>query len=122
MQMIVDYLEKRRHNMVLPRVRGRLLDVGCGSNKLVKAYGNGIGVDVYPWDGCDQVVESAASLPFDDQTFDTVSFVACLNHIPNRGDALREAHRVLKRDGVVVATMIGPLISVIWHRIVRPWD
>jgi len=35
---------------MLPHIRGRLLDIGCGTNKLVKSYmGEGIGVDVYQW-------------------------------------------------------------------------
>jgi SAM-dependent methyltransferase len=121
-QFLVDYLERRRHEIVLAHVRGRLLDIGCGPNKLVKAHGNGVGVDVYPWPGVDQVVENSATLPFEDGSFDSVSFVACLNHIPNRLDALREARRVLKRDGRLVATMIAPTISIVWHRIIRPWD
>jgi SAM-dependent methyltransferase len=108
--------------MVLAHVHGRLLDVGCGPNKLVKAHGDGVGVDVHPWPGVDQVVENSAKLPFEDGSFDSVSFVACLNHIPNRLDALREARRVLKPDGRLVATMITPTISVVWHRIIRPWD
>ena len=39
-------LEHRRATAVLPHVRGRLLDVGCGSNQLVRRYGDGMGVDV----------------------------------------------------------------------------
>ena len=34
-----------RIRAVLPRVRGRLLDIGCGTNELVRRYGNGVGVD-----------------------------------------------------------------------------
>ena len=33
--------------MVVPHIKGRLLDIGCGLNELVRAYaGDGIGVDV----------------------------------------------------------------------------
>lgn len=122
MQFLVNYLERRRLEMVRAQVRGRLLDIGCGPNKLVKAYGNGIGVDVHPWPGVDQVVENSASLPFPDGSFDTVSFVACLNHIPNRHETLREAYRVLKPGGQLLATMITPTLSRIWHFVIRPWD
>lgn len=112
-----------RIRMVLPHVRGRLLDIGCGTNELVRAYaGEGTGVDVYPWDGANLVVENTARLPFPDQTFDTVTIIAALNHIPNRDEVLREADRILKPDGRFVMTMIPPRISRVWHFLRKPWD
>ena len=78
-------------------VRLRLLDIGAGTNALVRRHGDGVGVEVYDWGGEALVVENAARLPFSDQSFDTVSFVASLNHIPNRQEALFEAHRHLSR-------------------------
>ena len=39
-----------RHKIVLSHVNGKLLDIGCGENLLVKQYGDGIGVDVFPWE------------------------------------------------------------------------
>jgi len=122
MRGIVRFLQCRRYEVVFPHIRGRLLDIGCGENQLVKSYGNGVGVDVHQWDGVDVVVEDTASLPFDDGSFHTVSFIACLNHIPNRLDVLREARRCLAPGGTLLATMIGPVVSCIWHQVVRPWD
>lgn len=117
-------LRRWRTNTVLPHVRGRLLDIGCGHNDLVKAYGreNGVGVDVYPWDGCDVVVEDTAKLPFKDEEFDTATIIAALNHIPNRQDVLKEIHRVLKPSGQIIVTMLGPTVSKVWHWVRRPWD
>lgn len=66
---------------MLPNVKGRLLDIGCGNNMLVKAWGNEIGVDVFNWPGVDMVVEDCAKLPFTDGEFDTVTIIAALNHI-----------------------------------------
>jgi len=92
-----------RTGVVLHAVRGRLLDIGCGTNRLVAQYrrggGDGVGVDVYPWPGVDQIVEDTSRLPYADATFDTISFVACINHIPNRIDVLREARRLLGPGG-----------------------
>lgn len=119
---VVAILEKRRRAMVLRHARGRLLDIGCGKNHLVREHGNGVGVDVFNWGDVDVVVENSAQLPFAANSFDTVSFVACLNHIPYRAAALRESHRVLTNDGQLLITMIPPRLSQIWHALIRPWD
>ncbi len=116
------FLVKWRIRAILPYVKGRLLDIGCGTNELVRLYGNGVGVDVYQWGTVDLIVENTADLPFDDESFDTVTIVAALNHIPNRQEVLREAHRLLRRDGRIIVTMIPPRLSKVWHFFRRPWD
>jgi len=117
------FLMRWRIRVVLPHVQGRLLDVGCGTNQLVRSYsGEGVGVDVYQWGDVDLVVDDSAHLPFQDQEFDTVTIVASLNHTPNRQEVLKEAHRVLRDDGVIIITMIPPRISQIWHLLREPWD
>jgi SAM-dependent methyltransferase len=115
----MDALEDWRLSKVLPLVRGRLLDLACGYNNLVRAHGDGVGVDVYPWPGVDVVVEDAARLPFDDRSFDTVSVIAALNHIPNRAATLRELRRLVRPGGVFLATMIGPLTGRVAHFLFR---
>src|SRR5262245_20073699 len=89
-------LEEERINEVLPLVQGRLLDIGAGQNMLVKRYGNGFGVDIFDWKSGVLVLDDCAHLPFPDSTFDTVTLIACLNHIPNRHEVLAEAFRVLR--------------------------
>ena len=108
-------LDDERTIEALRRVRGRLLDIGCGSNTLVHSYGNGVGADIFPWQGCDVVLTNAADLPFRDGEFDTVSYLACLNHISNREESLRAAYRVMKEDGQLIITMIGPRLGVFVH-------
>lgn len=116
-------LMRRRIEAVLPHIQGRLLDIGCGTNELVKAYtGEGTGVDVYPWEGTDLVVDDTADLPYAASSFDTVTIIAALNHIPNRQEVLREAARVLTPQGRLVMTMIPPGISRVWHFLRSPWD
>jgi SAM-dependent methyltransferase len=117
-----EALAERRVKAVLPHVRGRLLDLGCGSNKLVRRYENGIGVDVFPWPGADFIVNNSASLDYDSHSFDTVTIVAALNHIPNREAVLHECRRLLRPDGRVVITMLTPVTSRIWHWLRAPWD
>jgi ubiquinone/menaquinone biosynthesis C-methylase UbiE len=104
---------------------GRVLDIGCGTNELVRRYrdqgGDGIGVDTHAWAGVDCQIADSASLPWPEETFDTVSFVASLNHIPERWAALREAHRLLRPGGRLVITNLTPRVSQLWHRIAF-WD
>jgi SAM-dependent methyltransferase len=109
-------LEDERIAAVLPWIHGRLLDVGAGRNRLVAEYGSGVGVDVHDWGGGVMVLPDSRHLPFDDESFETVTFLACLNHIPERVDALREAWRVLVPSGRMIATMIDPILSGIGHR------
>ncbi len=110
-------LEDERIGAVLPHIRGRLLDVGAGQNTLVKTYGKGIGVDVYDWGSGALIVQDSSKLPFSSEEFDTVTFLACLNHIPNRDAVLKEAYRILKDDGRLIITMIDPLIGLVGHKI-----
>jgi len=115
-------LESMRIRAVLPYIKGRLLDIGCGMNHLARAYGNGVGVDVYNWGDVDYIVDNSAILPFENASFDTATLIACLNHIPNREEVLRECGRLLKPDGRLVITMITPRILALWHLLRSPWD
>lgn len=112
-----------RTRAILPYLRGRALDVGCGTNILIRRYaGEGVGADVHQWGDVDVIIEDSSRLPFDDATFDTICCIAALNHIPNRSQFLAEAHRLLVPDGRFVMTMIPPGISRIWHLLRSPWD
>ena len=113
----MDLLEPWRHRVVLPFIRGRLLDLACGYNNLTRAHGGGLGADVFPWEGIDIRIGDAAQLPFRDGSFDTVSVVAALNHIPNREAALLAVMRVLRPGGRFLATMIGPRTGRLAHLI-----
>jgi SAM-dependent methyltransferase len=115
----MDFAERFRLSQVLPYVHGVLLDIGCGYNNLVRRYGRGVGVDVYPWPGVDVLVDDCSRLPFSQNTFDTVTIVATLNHIPNRDAVMLEVRRVLKYDGHLVVTMIGPIIGWLAHIVFR---
>jgi SAM-dependent methyltransferase len=111
----MDLLEPWRLRVVLPFVRGRVLDLACGYNNLIRAHGRGVGADIFPWDGIDVRIGDAALLPFLDNSFDTVSVLAALNHMPNREDALLAVMRVLRPGGLFLATMIGPWTGRLAH-------
>jgi ubiquinone/menaquinone biosynthesis C-methylase UbiE len=99
---------------------GRVLDVGCGTNKLAAIRRDVVGVDVHPWAEIDVLAETTA-LPFADGTFETVTLIACLNHITDRAGVLAECRRVLKPGGRILVTMIIPLIGHLSHRL-NWWD
>lgn len=115
-------LERMRIKKVLPQIEGNLLDIGCGNNKLTKMYGRGIGVDVFDWGDVDMIVEDSSQINLSDSTFNTITILAALNHIPNREEVISECHRLLQKNGKVIITMIPPVISRIWHFLRRPWD
>ena len=115
-------LRDERCAYVMEHCRGCLLDIGCGNNQLVRNYGHdSVGVDVYDFGGSAIIVQDTSKLPFDDGSFDSVSFVASLNHIPNRREVLAEVHRLLSEHGRVVLTMIPPFIGAIRHKLAW-WD
>jgi SAM-dependent methyltransferase len=122
------FLMRWRIRKVLDCLRGDVLDVGCGTNELVKTYRmrypehSAVGVDVYPWEGVDRVIAHAATLPFANASFDTICCIAALNHIPERKEFLLEARRVLRPNGCLVLTMLPPGISRLWHFLRSPWD
>jgi len=122
LDIIGNYLYKARLKTVKPHIRGRLLDLGCGTNKLAKEYGDGVGVDVFDFGGADLIIPDTSQTPFDDESFDTITIIAALNHIPNRESVLREMNRITKPSGKLIITMIPPIISMVWHLLRSPWD
>jgi len=82
-----------------------------------------VGVDIYPWPSADVVCDTT-QLPFPNAHFDTVTMLACLNHIPlpKRDRVLQEAKRVLKDEGQLVITMINPVVGFFAHTIRHRYD
>ena len=82
-----------RFDYAARQVQGYCLDVGCGqTNRLIREYldGNGKGVDIYPFKDLsrEQILEEMTRFPFEDETFDSVTFLAVLYHVPeSRRDA-----------------------------------
>lgn len=110
-------IDEERIWIVNRYIDGRILDVGCGNNIFVKSGRDGVGIDVYPWEGVDIIVKDTSKLEFRDGEFDSVLIVAALNHIPERIELLNEAHRVLRPGGRIILTMLTPFISYITHKI-----
>lgn len=101
--------------------QGRVLDVGCGPGNLfiTNFIGaeRGIGIDVFAYDGVDNLVADPTHLPFADGSFDTVTLVAVGGHIPQhlRVVEFAEFARVLKPGGRLVMTEGEPLTQWLTH-------
>jgi SAM-dependent methyltransferase len=122
-------LATERFDYVAREVLGYCLDIGCGEyNRFVREFlnGNGVGVDVFPYDGLteENIVEDLTTFPFDSEIFDSVTFIANMNHIPRfqRDVELAEAYRVLKPRGNIIVTMGNPLAELLVHKLVWLYD
>jgi SAM-dependent methyltransferase len=114
-------IDHERIRIALRHCRGRLLDVACGNNLLVREHGNGYGVDVHPYPEVNVLCESDR-LPFSNSTFDTVALIACLNHIIRREETLAECRRVLRDEGALLVTMIPSWVGFFSHPIRKRHD
>ena len=106
---------------------GGVLDVGCGpGNVFIRSFcaKNGIGIDVFPYEGVEHIVEDMTKLPFLNKTFDTVTLIAVLSHIPEakRLPEFKEFHRVLKDDGRLVFTEGEPITQWLIHKWIWLYD
>jgi SAM-dependent methyltransferase len=115
-------LREERMRAVAPFCAGRVLDIGCGpGNIFIKEYigvENGVGIDVFPYDGVENVIEDMVNLPFDDCSFDTVTLIAVGGHIPKskRAAEFEEFARVLKAGGLLVMTEGEPITQLLLHK------
>lgn len=101
------YRDLRR---VLPGIRGRVLDVGCGDKPYLSWMRNVdpsqvVGADVVPGPDVDVVVDAGSSWGFADGSFDAVLCTQVLEHVRNPVGMLMEIHRVLAPDGKFYATL-----------------
>jgi SAM-dependent methyltransferase len=115
-----------RFDYAAREVVGHTLDVGCGPyNRFVTEYlgRRGVGIDIFPYDGLteDQIFSDLTHFPFEDASFDSVTLIATLHHIPRskRRTELAEIYRVLRPRGNLILTMATPLTEILVHKVTR---
>jgi ubiquinone/menaquinone biosynthesis C-methylase UbiE len=99
----------------------QILDVGCGSGKLMQVLNERgaqcSGIDITPAfldiarsRGLWVIQGSMHNLPFPDEMFDAVVSNYVLNYLPAKGQrmALQEKFRVLRRDGIMIFSYMHP--------------
>lgn len=113
-------MEEERMVRVAKYCLGKVLDVGCGPyNKFINnVYPNGIGIDFFPYDGVELIHDDPINLPFDDESFDTITLIAVGGHIPKnlRKHEFKELSRVLKQGGRLIMTEGEPVTQYLHHK------
>ena len=93
-----------------------ILDIGCGWGEFAEAYGEKIdmGIDIAPRDlkvakkgGMykNLTLADARNLPFKDNTYGSIISISTFEHIEDSQKLLKEMHRLLKPNGILVVTM-----------------
>ena len=77
----------------------RVLDIGCGRQKLPGS----IGADYHPHPGVDVVCDLNGGLPFGNESMDVVFANQVLEHITRLEHLIYEVHRILRPGGMLVA-------------------
>src|SRR5580692_10566989 len=81
----------------------KMLDIGCGRNKLPGA----VGLDVVPLDTVDVVHDlNVFPYPFADNTFDTIRAIHVIEHMKSVVKTMEELHRIAKPNAMV--TIVTP--------------
>ena len=122
-------LATERFDYASREVKGYCLDVGCGrKNRFIVEFlnNNGKGIDIFPYEGLTQenIVEDITNFPFKNESFNTITFIGNINHIPKsmRDIELAEAYRCVKKSGNVIITMGHPLTEILVHKLVYLYD
>ena len=100
-------VDKKKHKHLTPEkefikkyaAKGKGLDIGCGHSK---CHPNAIGVDVYPFDAADMVIDATNLWMFKDGELDFIVSSHTLEHLPDTKKVLTEWKRVLKPGGIMV--------------------
>ncbi len=107
------YWQRARHRIILGFVRqagrSRVVDIGCGSSRIVQDLPTAVGMDIatsklrFLRDRHPRLVQgSALALPFQSNAFDVVISSEVIEHLPDSAEILAEMTRVLRPGGTLI--------------------
>jgi dolichol-phosphate mannosyltransferase len=105
------YWQRTRHRLVMEMLgkTDKVLDIGCGSSRIVISIPGCIGIDLdlnklrfISKKGVRSTRASVYSLPYADESFDQVIFSQVIEHIPLKPQIMWEIRRVLKPGGTLI--------------------
>jgi len=105
------YWQRKRYRIVLDfsQRSERILDIGCGSNKILEAFPQAVGADIafhklrYRRHLINPLVNADIfNLPFKDHVFDEIFCQEVIEHIEKKDNVFKELNRVLKKDGLLI--------------------
>jgi ubiquinone/menaquinone biosynthesis C-methylase UbiE len=116
-------------------LKGRTLELGCGGGWTTESFCNRFDVKMTAIDVDSGQVElankrigsiamqaDAASLPFEEESFDNVVEMCSLQHVKDYGKALREARRVLRKGGNFYIFDVGKYFLWPFIRIIERYE
>jgi len=101
--LLKSWVQKDEIHNLIKRVEkdGKILNIGAKDTLLSE---NVINLDIFAFPNIDLVAD-AHCLPFKDQSIDAVIITAVLEIVNEPQKVVKEIHRVLKNDGVILATL-----------------
>lgn len=108
--LILDLSCKIYNKNILPYVKGKLLDLGCGFVPLYEFYKNNIEENIcIDWENSahkneflDLSCDISKPLPFANKEFDSILSTAVLEHIYEPQYLIKECNRLLKSNGNLI--------------------
>lgn len=109
---------RRHEDRIVKKLKGRTIDIGCGTGHHLALLDDAIGVDpsakmleIASKTGKKVVLGEAESMPFPDASFDNALCLFCVLNLCDAGEAVAEMSRVLKRKGTAVVS-----VASVWDR------
>tara|TARA_B110000259_G_C13899222_1_gene356175 strand:- start:33 stop:743 length:711 start_codon:yes stop_codon:yes gene_type:complete len=104
------------------KLRGDLIDIGCGSKpykELFKHCKSYIGLEIENENGQNEAdyFYDGNNFPFQNETFDSAICSEVLEHVFEPKIFLKEVHRILKKDGLIILTL-----PFFWDEHEQPYD
>lgn len=108
-----------------PAMKGRILDFGCGAKPYQMCFNKcteyvGCDIEISGHDHNNEAIDvfyDGKTLPFGDESFDSIFSSEVFEHVDNLEDMIPELARVIKRGGYMLVT-----VPFLWNEHEQPYD